>query len=309
MENDFIVRTETSTICYAQKNTSALSVYVIMLTSLVLSSLAAFINRVELESSFARKKDDDEQDYRYKNNTRVDDSENSSDTGEDEENHEEEKTKKKKKKKKKKPAASRSTSNTSLEVQTSTSSAINTTKHSSLTPLSLSLSTLHLLLSTYIHFTLLHDDHATRSRDKSSGSYTTVKIRLQLGHLAISSPSCSSSSVIRKISPHGHAYVYAQRFVPFHVLEIHLVVGRRRRRSVVRCRGHLDDNVGKKKGVVKLVAVVVVVPRRRAFVLCVVGGLPPPPPPPPFMRVYTERRHKTHNKTCVFLCLPIVVQK
>ena len=102
-KNDFIVRTETSTICYAQKNTSALSVYVIMLTSLVLSSFVAFINRVELESSFARKKDDDEQDYRYKNNTRVDDSENSSDTGEDEENHEEEKTKKKEKKKKKKP--------------------------------------------------------------------------------------------------------------------------------------------------------------------------------------------------------------
>jgi len=65
-----------------------------MLTSLVLSSFVAFINRVELESSFAREKDDDEQDYRYKNNTRVDDSENSSDTGEDEENHEEEKTKK-----------------------------------------------------------------------------------------------------------------------------------------------------------------------------------------------------------------------
>lgn len=96
-KNDFIVRTETSTICYAQKNTSALSVYVLMLTSLVLSSFVAFINRVEFESSFVRKKDDDEQDY---NSTRVDDSENSSDTGEDEEDHEEEKKKKEKKKKK-----------------------------------------------------------------------------------------------------------------------------------------------------------------------------------------------------------------
>ena len=49
-KNDFIVRTETSTICYAQKSTSALSVYVVMLTSLVLSSFVAFIHRVEFES-------------------------------------------------------------------------------------------------------------------------------------------------------------------------------------------------------------------------------------------------------------------
>tara|TARA_B110000305_G_C18889072_1_gene381060 strand:- start:8 stop:448 length:441 start_codon:yes stop_codon:yes gene_type:complete len=60
-KNDFIVRTETSTICYAQKSTSALSVYVVMLTSLVLSSFVAFIHRVEFESLPPKpgKKDDD----------------------------------------------------------------------------------------------------------------------------------------------------------------------------------------------------------------------------------------------------------
>ena len=60
-KNDFIVRTETSTICYAQKSTSALSVYVVMLTSLVLSSFVAFIHRVEFESLPPKpgKKEDD----------------------------------------------------------------------------------------------------------------------------------------------------------------------------------------------------------------------------------------------------------
>ena len=62
-KNDFIIRTETSTICYAQKSTSALSVYVVMLTSLVLSSFVAFVHQVEFESSSSalirNKKDDD----------------------------------------------------------------------------------------------------------------------------------------------------------------------------------------------------------------------------------------------------------
>jgi hypothetical protein len=64
-KNDFIVRTETSTICYAQKSTSALSVYVVMLTSLVLSSFVAFIHRVEFESLPPKpgKKDDDFNDF------------------------------------------------------------------------------------------------------------------------------------------------------------------------------------------------------------------------------------------------------
>ena len=62
-KNDFIIRTETSTICYAQKSTSALSVYVVMLTSLVLSSFVAFVHQVEFESSssaFNRNKKDDD---------------------------------------------------------------------------------------------------------------------------------------------------------------------------------------------------------------------------------------------------------
>ena len=64
-KNDFIVRMETSTICYAQKSTSALSVYVVMLTSLVLSSFVAFIHRVEFESLPPKpgKKDDDFNDF------------------------------------------------------------------------------------------------------------------------------------------------------------------------------------------------------------------------------------------------------
>ena len=64
-KNDFIVRMEMSTICYAQKSTSALSVYMVMLTSLVLSSFVAFIHRVEFESLPPKpgKKDDDFNDF------------------------------------------------------------------------------------------------------------------------------------------------------------------------------------------------------------------------------------------------------
>ena len=85
-KNDFIVRMETSTICYAQKSTSALSVYVVMLTSLVLSSFVAFIHRVEFESLPPKpgKKDED-----FNDDINDDDSESSrsSSSNSDDESH------------------------------------------------------------------------------------------------------------------------------------------------------------------------------------------------------------------------------